>query len=85
MTPNLPVHSHIDLINEFNRNRRIHGTGDPTWTSSSARPLQLEQSNSLVQRLCRSLAAAFGKVHHPQPAQGESLYGAIAHYTPHPH
>jgi hypothetical protein len=73
MLPNLPVHTHIDLVNEFNRKRRNHVTDDPTWTSCHARELQPEPGNSLVQRLFHSLAAIFGRIHHQQSTQGEFL------------
>ena len=84
MIPNLPVQTHIDLGNEFNRKRRIHVPEDPHWISRRARELQPEPSNSLAQRLFRGLAATFGRIRHRQPAQGESLNGATAHCTPLP-
>jgi hypothetical protein len=84
MLPISPVPTHIDLSNEFSRKRRIHLTDDRTWSSCHARELQPVSGNSLVQRLFRSLIATFGRPHHRQPAQGESIIGATAHYTPHP-
>jgi hypothetical protein len=83
MLPNVPVHTHIDLINEFNRKHRIHTTNEPIFASGYVGEPQLGPSNPLVQRLFRGVIALFGKCLR-QPTPRKSSRGAAAHSTPQP-
>jgi hypothetical protein len=84
MIPNLPVHTHIDLVKELSRKGRVLETDDHRLSSCHVGELHLEPSISLARRLYQSLAATYDRIRHRQLAQGEPCKGATAHYTPHP-
>jgi hypothetical protein len=70
MLPNLPVHTHIDLVKEMSRKGRVLEIDDHRLASCHVGELHLEPRTSLARRMYQAMAATFDRVRHRQLAQG---------------